>query len=385
MRTIARRLTVVVAAGAIMLMTAGIASASSETTTSTAREVLDLGNGWFSNSPVTTDVTKDVTQTPRTRTVPGDFTAQVQQPINPNGTSTWPAKRGVLPVQFKLTKSDKVEQTLDTVTDTTTVKTPRFESVCGPDDTAYSVIGKYAQIPTGTTVKDITKVQAGFNFMAGASAKGSLRWDIGTEFGDLHVYYGDGPNWTGDGGTDVNLMDATDNRFDDGNTSIPGGTFYNTKAQILDKVGDAKVNNVSLVVDSCWAGTDQKLDIDYATVGIKGEDSTIANPLAPKTTTSHVVTPGTVWTLIGTSNPVQTNDVPAKLVVKKFNDGNNTEVVNEVLSSAQGDATGMFRQIDGKYMYNLKIESLTGPGDYRVYMNINGQDVLTSPGEFSLR
>lgn len=385
MRTIARRLTVVVAAGAIMLMTAGIASASSETTTSTAREVLDLGNGWFSNSPVTTDVTKDVTQTPRTRTVPGDFTAQVQQPINPDGTSTWPAKRGVLPVQFKLTKSDKVEQTLDTVTDTTTVKTPRFESVCGPDDTAYSVIGKYAQIPTGTTVKDITKVQAGFNFMAGASAKGSLRWDIGTEFGDLHVYYGDGPNWTGDGGTDVNLMDATDNRFDDGNTSVPGGTFYNTKAQILDKVGDAKVNNVSLVVDSCWAGTDQKLDIDYATVGIKGEDSTIANPLAPKTTTSHVVTPGTVWTLIGTSNPVQTNDVPAKLVVKKFNDGNNTEVVNEVLSSAQGDATGMFRQIDGKYMYNLKIESLTGPGDYRVYMNINGQDVLTSPGEFSLR
>ena len=368
-----------------MLMTAGIASASSETTTSTAREVLDLGNGWFSNSPVTTDVTKDVTQTPRTRTVPGDLTAQVQQPINPNGTSTWPAKRGVLPVQFKLTKSDKVEQTLDTVTDTTTVKTPRFESVCGPDDTAYSVIGKYAQIPTGTTVTDITKVQAGFNFMAGASAKGSLRWDIGTEFGDLHVYYGDGPNWTGDGGTDVNLMDATDNRFDDGNTSVPGGTFYNTKAQILDKVGDAKVNNVSLVVDSCWAGTDQKLDIDYATVGIKGADSTITNPLAPKTTTSHVVTPGTVWTLIGTSNPVQTNDVPAKLVVKKFNDGNNTEVVNEVLSSAQGDATGMFRQIDGKYMYNLKIESLTGPGDYRVYMNINGQDVLTSPGEFSLR
>jgi hypothetical protein len=385
MRTIARRLTVVVAAGAIMLMTAGIASASSETTTSTAREVLDLGNGWFSNSPVTTDVTKDVTQTPRTRTVPGDFTAQVQQPINPNGTSTWPAKRGVLPVQFKLTKSDKVEQTLDTVTKTTTVKTPRFESVCGPDDTAYSVIGKYAQIPTGTTVADITKLQAGFNFMAGASAKGSLRWDIGTDLGDIHVYYGDGPNWTGDGGTDVNLMDATDNRFDDGNTSVPGGTFYNTKAQILAKVGDAKVNNVSLVVDSCWAGTDQKLDIDYATVGIKGEDSTITNPLAAKTSNSEVVTPGTVWTLIGTSNPVQTNDVPAKLVVKKFNDGNNTEVVNEVLSSAQGDATGMFRQIDGKYMYNLKIESLTGPGDYRVYMNINGQDVLTSPGEFSLR
>jgi hypothetical protein len=371
----------IVAAG-LMLMSAGAASASTSSTS--AREVLNLGNGWVSNSPVTTNVTKDVTQQPRTRTVPGDFTAQIQQPINLNGSSTWPAKRGVLPVQFKLTKSDKIEQTLDTVTETTTVKTPRFESVCGPDDTAYSVIGKYAQIPAGTTVKDITKVQAGFNFTAGASAKGSLRWDIGTEFGDLHVYYGMSHDWTGTSGSDLNLMDATDDRFDDGNLNI-GGTFYNTKAQILAKVGDAKVNNVSLVVDSCWAGTDQQLDIDYATVGINDVDSTIDNPLAPRTTTSQVVTPGTDWTLIGTSNPVQTNDMPAKLVVKKFNDGNNSEVVNEVLSSAQGDATGMFRQIDGKYMYNLKIESLTGPGDYRVYMNINGQDVLTSPGEFSLR
>jgi hypothetical protein len=355
------------------------------TTSSTAREVLDLGNGWFSNSPVTTDVTKDVTQTPRTRTVPGDFTAQVQQPINPNGTSTWPAKRGVLPVQFKLTKSDKVEQTLDTVTKTTTVKTPRFESVCGPDDTAYSVIGKYAQIPTGTTVADITKLQAGHQWLQGSNVGGAFRWDIGTNLGDIHVSYGDGPNWTGDGGTDVNLMDATDNRFDDGNTSVPGGTFYNTKAQILDKFEGVGVNNVSLVVDGCASFGDKRLNVDYATVGIKDADSTITNPLAPKTSNSEVVTPGTVWTLIGTSNPVQTNDVPAKLVVKKFNDGNNTEVVNEVLSSAQGDATGMFRQIDGKYMYNLKIESLTGPGDYRVYMNINGQDVLTSPGEFSLR
>ena len=137
-------------------------------------------------------------------------------------------------------------------------------------------------------------------------------------------------------------------------------------------------------MDSC-AGGDQKLNVAYATVGIKGEDSTIANPLAPKTTTSHVVTPGTVWNPIGTSNPVQTNDVPAKLVVKKFNDNNPVEVINETLSSAQGDSGGNFRQIDGKYMYNLQVESLKGAGDYRVNMNINGQDVLTSPGEFSLR
>ena len=77
--------------------------------------------------------------------------------------------------------------------------------------------------------------------------------------------------------------------------------------------------------------------------------------------------------------------MPAKLVVKKFNDGNGYEVVNETLSSAQGDNSGLFRQIDGKYMYNLKIESLTGPGDYRVYMDVNGDGILRSPGVFSLR
>ena len=135
-------------------------------------------------------------------------------------------------------------------------------------------------------------------------------------------------------------MDATDDRFDDGNTSVAGGTFYNTKAQILDKFRGVGVNNVSLVVDGCLGG-DQRLNVDYATVGIKGADSTITNPLAAE---DHDLAgrrlPGTAWTLIGTSNPVQTNDVPAKLVVKKFNDGNATEVVNEVLSSAQGDTSG---------------------------------------------
>ena len=92
------------------------------------------------------------------------------------------------------------------------------------------MIGKYGQIPEDTTVADITKVQAGFTYQQqGASHTGSLRWDIGTDLGDLHVYYGDSHDWTGTSGTDVNLMDATDDRFDDGNTSVAGGTFYNTR------------------------------------------------------------------------------------------------------------------------------------------------------------
>jgi hypothetical protein len=85
-------------------------------------------------------------KTIETRTVP-DYKAQIQQPINPDGTSTWPAKRGVIPVQFKLTKADKVEsrevttpvartvttteQRTNTITTVTTARTPSFQSVCG--------------------------------------------------------------------------------------------------------------------------------------------------------------------------------------------------------------------------------------------------------------
>jgi hypothetical protein len=372
-----------VAAG-LLLMTASVASAAPVEASSSIREVTDLGGGWFSNSQVLTSVTTDVTQQSRTRTVAGDFTSQIQQPINPDGTSTWPAKRGVIPVQFKLTKSDKIEQTTDTVTDTTTVKTPRFESVCDNSDSAYSVIGKYSQIPAGTTVKDISNVQAEFNYLLGASSGGSLRWDIGTEFGDVHIYYGDSHSWTGTSGSNVNLMDATDDRFDDGNTSVAGGTFYNTKAQMLAKLGDAKVNNVSLVVDSCWNGVNQKPNIVSATVGINGVDSTTVNPLAPRTTTSHVVTPGTVWTQVSTTNPVQTNEPVAFIkVVKQATDTTPIDVIEE-LSSAQGDTTGQFRQIDGKYMYNLKAESLQ-KGSFKVYMVIGGTQVMNNPGVFELR
>jgi hypothetical protein len=100
-----------------------------------------------------------------------------------------------------------------------------------------------------TTVEDITKLQAKFNWLEGASAGGSHRWQIGTDLGNIHVYYGDSHDWTGTSGSDINLMDATDDRFDDSNI---GGTFYNTKQQILDKHAGLKVNNLALAVDSCW-------------------------------------------------------------------------------------------------------------------------------------
>ena len=46
-----------------------------------------------------------------TLTAPGSasksFAAQIQQPIDPDGSSVWSKKRGVIPVQFKVTETDK--------------------------------------------------------------------------------------------------------------------------------------------------------------------------------------------------------------------------------------------------------------------------------------
>jgi hypothetical protein len=437
----------IVAAG-LMLITAGAASATPEPsvpTQTTQREVVALGNGWFINSATTTTTT--VTSSNRTtshevpvsesrpqsetvyQTVPG-YKAQIQQPINPDKTSSWPAKRGVIPVQFKLTKSEvkkqatkswtetrsgtKTEQRTDVVTTTNTTKKPSFQSVCGSDDTAWSVFGLY-EIPAVTEVKDITKLQSNFTWDAGQSGGGSLRWDIGTNLGDIHIYYGDSHNWTGTSGSGANLIAATDDRFDDSNTSIAGGTFYNTWEQILDKFEGVKVNNASMVLESCWKVGDQKVNIGSATVGIHGvEYSVITNPTATRSLTpvdsivegdwqqvgdptfgdwQKVAGSESVggWTTVSESAPVQTNAIPSRIVVIKGPNDPTPIDISETLSSAQGDTSGWFRQIDGKYMYNLKAETL-GAGNFNVYIAPDGYTnaqgnakVLDNPGVFELK
>ena len=89
------------------------------------------------------------------------------------------------------------------------------------------------------------------------------------------------------------------------------------------------------------------------------------------------------WTPVSSTESIQTNEPPAKLVVKKFNDGDPTEVLSETLTSAQADVGGNFRQVDHKYIYNLEA-SLLGKGDFKVYIQIDGVN-LEQHGEFTLR
>jgi hypothetical protein len=150
----------VVAAG-LMLMSAGAASAAPSSVTEF--DNIALGDSWWLES--STEITTDVTTTTSTesQTIPGSYKAQVQQPINPDGTSTWPDKRGVIPVQFKLTKSDTVQRKTDTTTTTTVTKVPSFKSI-GSDSESHNDWAALTHVPpSGTTVASLTDIRSDFD------------------------------------------------------------------------------------------------------------------------------------------------------------------------------------------------------------------------------
>ena len=147
----------------------------------------------------------------------------------------------------------------------------------------------------------------------------------------------------------MNLLAATDDRFD--TSGIAGGTFYNTKQQMLDLVGSQPVSWVGLIADSGWQ-SDQVLNLSTASVN-----------------------GGTAFVFPAPVNSsFQTNGPIAKIAVQKYNDDAPDGPVDEVLSSAQGDTSGLYRQVDGKYIYNLDTASFNPaqqPGDYKVFLKID--------------
>ena len=372
----------VVAAG-LMLTTAQVAAA--EETTSVELKSVALGGGWTIQSPTTVTKTTSVEESLETQGGV-QYASQVQQPINPDNSSVWPAKRGTIPVQFKLTKADTTERRTVTTTTTTTLFDPTFKSIGSNnpgvtlDD--YSALS-YKPAAGTLKVKDISNLAANYLWTTGNNHGGSLRWSIRVSPTEsISVYYGLAPEFGNDGnyggpGSGDNLVSATDKRVD---TSQLGGTFYDYWENALAQYGERDVTSVSLVLDGGWRG-DQELNLQGASVN----SAYIAVPntvsLAPTSSTAYGL-----WEPIGSGLPVQTNEPPAFLQVRRFNDGDpESGAVLEPLSGAQGDVTGQFRQIDGKYIYNLRVESLgSKPGDYKVYMVIDDQ-LIESPGIFSLK
>jgi len=286
------------------------------------------------------------------------FTAQVQQPINPDGSSVWSAKRGVIPVQFKLSDT----------------RTFRFESLlsgyCSPqpcytpvNDTASSDASYVPASPI--TVAGLTSLVANYTWTAGIDHGGSLRWSIETPAGNIHVYFGDSPNFTSESGTNgsgVNLLSLTDARVD--TSQFTGGTFYDTWAHASSPsfLGNEPVTAVDLVLDGGWGG-DQVLNLATATV-------------------TDTINGTSTFTMPGSTTSQTT--APAMYIDLVQGSAGDPGTVDETTYTGVGDTSGQFAVVNGMYKYNLS--NNLSPGTYYVYMT-PGTDSqrISNPGKFVLK
>jgi len=159
------------------------------------------------------------------------YQVNVRAPINADGSSNWPKKRGVIPVQF-----DLLAATATDTTTTTTVGPFVFESI-GSDastDNDFSYVSFTPSSPM--TFNDITQLSAQYAFTQGDCHGGSLRWQVRTGPNQaVFIYYGNPPQF-GNGGIEgctptstggvyqsgTNLIGLSDLRYD--TSQYAGGT-----------------------------------------------------------------------------------------------------------------------------------------------------------------
>jgi hypothetical protein len=346
-------ITAVLGFAALGLM-AGAASAATVTTT----------GGWVLDPP------QSVSTSTSTATS-SVYQAQVQQPINADGSSSWPSNRGVVPVQFTLQKATQA-----TTTTTTTTGPVIFQSLKSAQGTGTpgQEFSNLTFTPGSLTFGQITNLSANFSFSSGDNYGGSPRWSIvvndnGTDK-TVYVYYGGSSPFIGGGSADYGQNVA----LQDSNVelaSVTPGT-YGSWANAMTLYQNDPVVYAALVVDSGW-NVDQVITLNSAAVN----DNTWTPAPVGTTTSSPSITGGYA---------PDTTDT-AYIHVYKVS-SSDAILADETTDSAQPDNTGIFRQVDGKYIYNLALSGY-GVGRYEAVMRIGGNDashdVLSSPAYFGLR
>jgi hypothetical protein len=272
------------------------------------------------------------------------YQAQIQAPINADGSSNWPAKsKGGIPIMFKLSSGTGAAVFQSIGSDTTTA-----------NDYAYV---SFAPSPA-VTFAQITTLSTNYIFTSGNCHGGSLRWSVSTSAGHVFIYYGGYPNFTdcttaGNNQSGVNMIGQPDLRYD--TSQIAGGTFYDSYAHALTLVGTLPVTAATLVIDSGWGG-DQTLTISDTTVN----DNVYQ------------------WDAGGTGTLAPTCVLPdATLKVTKVS-GTGSGEVNETTVVQNFDGGNAFRVVDCKYQYVLAIPSLNGSGSYQADIQIGGVTVGTA-------
>jgi hypothetical protein len=352
MLRIIRMLTAATAAGGLALLglvTAGAASAGTPGTTGPGIWSFDPGDG--SNAISTTYNTVTSTSTA--------YQAQIQQPINPNGTSVWPAKKGVIPVQFYLQQA----------TDTKTTKTPTtvYPDTLTSDGSPYPGLNSYGALfwtpPIGSnlTVGGLTNLTAYFNWLAGTNQAGSMRWTINTPDGNVFVYYGDPMN-TGTADSGVNMITHGGNRVEISQLNPAHSPLYDTWTSVLadsatsgTQVANEPVNWVQLVIDSGTSTAPEKVQLSDVQI----TDNQGTSEYVPGTVTGTPITTDSFGPWANTTSPAMYIDI-AK--------GTSADpgTVDEATYTGVGDTSGQFAVVDGKYKYNLS--NNLSPGTYNVFM-----------------
>jgi hypothetical protein len=349
-----RYLTLTIAALTLASLTVTPALASTPTTTGT----------WYSYPPQTF--------TPSSVVTTGfAYQSAVRPPINADGSSNWPAKRGVIAVQFDLLAAPTT-----TTTTTKTYDPPVWESLLADGSVSYAGLNLSPAVPLNQI-----SLSANYLFTDGDCRGGSLRWTLRVNVNGvnqlLHVYYGtpNGPDQGCSGsnsGSGQNLMTTgiTPYRFEmQGGWGVPG-PVYTTWQDVLDSThnGADLVDRAQLTLDSGWGG-DQRANVSNVTVN--------DNTWVPKTTETTTTTT--------TDGPAaKTCSLPTAELRWAKNDSTATGAINEGESIQPKDTGQFYRQVDCKYVYNLDVTSLSGVGTYTVWVRIGGTNIPV-PATFDLK
>ena len=294
------------------------------------------------------------------------YSTAVLPPINADGTSNFPKKRGVIPVQFALSKTTGPMVLQSIASDGFPVD--------GSQGNDYGFVSFEPAQPF--TFADVTSLVANYTFTDGDCYGGALRWSLSIDAdgdnardGSAWLYYGnDGAfnectTTNNQSGTD--MMTLTDGRWDNSQLFAFGGAYGQTLAQTRALFDASTVLRASLALDGGWgANGDQVVTLTSASVN----DNEFSGAATGTARTCDLPQAGLRWTK-----------------ADNWPDGG----VNEAESIQPKDTGAFYRVVDCKYIYNLDVSSLdpnpaTRGGTYRVGANIGGVNVQT-PAKFDLR
>lgn len=117
-------------------------------------------------------------------------------------------------------------------------------------------------VPSGTTVAQLTNLSTDYKFTSGSCGGGAPRFQINTAQGNIFVYIGPPPNYTL---CPPNVWLPTGNLLllPVDTSQLPGGTFYDTWTHALLAYGSLAVTGIQVVTDGGWSiGTTQTVLVD---------------------------------------------------------------------------------------------------------------------------